>query len=221
MPDSSQDERVVRDALAGAPGARRKLAERLIDAIQREVTFVLRRHGGEGRDFRQEVRDMVQEVLVSLFDNDCQELRRWTPERGRNLDSFVRLVARRRAARILSQKKGNPWAQLPIDPETIETHQSDAETNAVVRQLEQRHQLGSVLDALYTHMSPRDLELFDLLFVQERDPADVAELLQMTRGAVNAWRYRTRKLARACMLGNAESASSPGLSTARGTLCHD
>ena len=72
------DERLLEAALAGAPGARRELAARLLDVIQREVAAVLRRcAASQARDPRQEVRDLVQEVLVSLFEHDCRELRRW------------------------------------------------------------------------------------------------------------------------------------------------
>jgi RNA polymerase sigma factor (sigma-70 family) len=215
MSGHSPDERLVEAALAGAAGARRELAARLLDVIQREVAAVLRRcAAGHGRDARQDVKDLVQEVLVSLFEQDCRELRRWDPARGRALDSFVRLIARRKAARILGQRKGNPWTDQPVDPQTLDDDESEGD--ALLHQLEQRDALGSVLDALYARMDDRDIELFDLLFVQERDPAEVAESLGITRGAVNAWAYRTRKLARACVLEqNSKVASSPGLGTAR------
>lgn len=223
MSGSSQDERLVESALAGLAGARRELAGRLLDVVQREVAFVLRRAVvGQGRDPRQEVRDLVQEVLVSLFEHDGRELRRWDPARGRSLDSFVRLVARRKAARILGQRKGNPWADHPVDPQAIDDDELDAEADALLRQLEQREELGSVLDALYARMSDRDFQLFDLLFVEERDPAEVADALNMTRGAVNAWAYRTRKLARACVLEqNSKTRVIAQLGAGKGAMSHE
>jgi RNA polymerase sigma factor (sigma-70 family) len=201
MPTHEPDQQLVQAALAGRAGARRELATRLLDVIQREIAAVLRRLAtSQARDPRQEVRDLVQEVLVSLFEHDCRELRRWDPERGRSLDSFVRLIARRKAARILGQRKGNPWFDEPVDAQAIDDSEADAEASALARQLEQRNELGSVLDALYARMDDRDHQLFDLLFVQEQDPGQVSEVLGMTRGAVNAWAYRMRKLARACVL---------------------
>ena len=198
MLSPEDDAQLVAAALGSVAGARRQLADRLLDLIQREVTFVLRRHArASGRDPQQEVRDMVQEVLMALFEREAQELRRWDPARGRSLDSFVRLVARRKVARILGQHRGNPWADTPLDPQTIEdSPPADAEACELARKLEQRNELGAVLDVLYTHMNPRDLRLFDLLFVLEQDPQEVAQELEMTRQAVNAWSYRTRKLAR-------------------------
>jgi RNA polymerase sigma factor (sigma-70 family) len=188
------DEELVARALAGERGARRQLAEQLLESIQREVAYcLLRAAAPSGRDPRQEVRDMVQDVLVALFERDARELRRWDPERGRNLDSFVRLVARRRVARILGQRTGNPWADSPVDPDDLD----EADDHELVQHLEERQALDRLLVALGGRMSARDHELFEMLFVQELDPDEVATRMEMTRGAVNAWSYRMRKLARA------------------------
>ncbi len=195
MSGLSEDERLVHDALAGDPQARRRLATRLLGTIQREVVAVLRRSApAQLRDPRQEVQELTQEVLVALFERSGQELRRWDPQRGRSLDSFVRLIARRRVARILGQRRGNPWADQPVDPQTLD--EDEGGDGVLLQQLEERSLLGRVLDRVYAHMSPRDAELFQLLFVDEREPQEVAEALGMTRGAVNAWCYRTRKLVR-------------------------
>ena len=173
--------------------ARRRLADRLLDSVQREVAFSLMRvAGAAGRDPRQDVRDLVHDVLVSLFEHEGRELRRWDPARGRSLDSFARLVARRHVARTLGQKRGNPWALPPMDPEDID----DDDDTALVRRLEERKRLDELLVALHSHMNERDHQLFDLLYVQQSSPAEVAQQLDMTRGAVNAWSYRIRRLAR-------------------------
>jgi RNA polymerase sigma factor (sigma-70 family) len=190
------DESMLRSALGGDRATRRTLAERLIDPIQREVTIaLLRAVPAPERDPRQEVRDIVQDVLVALFEHDGRELRRWDPLRGRNLDSFVRLIARRRVARMLSQRRGNPWALVLVESE-LEDSGGDGDPE-LIQQLEQRNQLDAVWLALQAHMDERDHELFEFLFVQEQDPADVCEALGMTRGAIHAWSYRVRKLARA------------------------
>ena len=189
----SDDEQLVAFALGGDRDARRRLAARLIDPIHREVGLcLLRRAAVARRDPRQDVADLVQDVLVSLFDRDAQELRRWEPERGRSLASFVRLVARRRVARILGQRRGNPWFVPPVDLQNVDLD----DQAAVAQRLEDRGQLDAVLAALHERMNPRDHELFDLLYAQELEPDEVAKRMQMTRGAVNAWSYRMRKLAR-------------------------
>lgn len=199
--DAHDDERLVSAALGNDPNARRQLATRLLTTIQREIVAVLRRAAlAQARDPRQDVMELTQDVLMLLFERGGQELRRWEPQRGRNLDSFVRLVARRRVARVLGQRRGNPWADLPFDPQPSELDGAGppqpSDDGELLRLVEDRSQLGRVLDSLYAHMSPRDCELFQALFVDERDPSEVADVLGMTRGAVNAWAYRTRKLAR-------------------------
>ena len=190
---SDLDAALVKRALAGDDTARRSLSRRLLGAIQREVSFCLVRFAAvDRRDPRQDVLDLVQDVLVSLFERDAKELRRWDPERGRSLESFVRLVARRRVARTLSQRQGNPWADAPTDPADLD----EADTRALTKRLETRQHLDQLLGALHARMNARDHELFDLLFVQGLEPDDVATKMDMSRGAVNAWSYRTRKLAR-------------------------
>jgi RNA polymerase sigma-70 factor (ECF subfamily) len=204
-----EDEALLQLALAGDRPARRALADRLIEPIQREVAIALTRAAaGTGQDARQEVRDLVQDVLLTLFEQDARELRRWDPARGRNLESFVRLIARRRVARVLGQRRGNPWALVLVDTEAGSVDEGDA---ALLGRLEQRHQLETLLLALQARMDDRDHELFDLLFVEERDPQEVAETIGISRGAVNAWGYRMRKLARALAshLDGGVAASSP------------
>ena len=200
---------LLRTALAGDRDARRRLADRLLDEIQREVAYCLMRAARpSGRDPRQEVRDIVHDVLVMLFDNDGRELRRWDPDRGRTLDSFVRLLARRRALRILGHTRTDPFKETPLSPEIVEA-ESDAD-DGLVHRLADRAQLGAVLNALHGRMGERDHELFELLFVEERDPDEVAGLMDMTRGAVNAWVYRMRKHARAIAQRFETKASSTG-----------
>ena len=194
MGAAEEDQQLIGAALAGEPSAQRKLASRLLPPIQYEIVGVLRRRAGaEARDPRQEVLDLSQDVLVALFEHDGRELRRWDPARGRTLENFVRLVARRRTARILSQGRGNPWANRPVDPQAM---QEDPALSQIDEEVEQRDSLARILDKLSAHMGPRDQQLFDLLFVQQLSPSEVAELLELSRGAVNAWTYRLRKLAR-------------------------
>ncbi len=151
----------------------------------------------------------MQQILLGLFEEDGKQLRRWDPARGRGLESFVQLIARRRAPRMLSGGRGNPWADAPIDHSEVETA-DDADLTA---RIEQRSQLDSVLATLYAKMNARDHELFDLLFVRELPPERVAQQLEMTRGAVNAWAYRVRRTARAIALTAEQGAAAQGDAT--------
>lgn len=185
---------LVQRVLAGDRAGRRRLADRLIDAIHREAVIALSQRA-DPRDTRQDVRDLVQGVLVYLFEHDARELRRWDPARGRNLDSFVRLVARHRIGRLLQRERSEGGHAALEDPA------------AAMQDHEVRAELDFVLDHLRPGMNPRDVCLFVLLFVEEHEPSEAARALTMTVGAVNAWRYRFRKLARAAR-GRTSSANS-------------
>jgi RNA polymerase sigma factor (sigma-70 family) len=185
-----KDVALVRRALAPERAAQRELAARLLEPIHAEVARAMQRHAAaRRRDGRQDVIDLVQDVLVCLLERDGQELRRWDPERGRTLDSFVRLVARRKVARVLARVRGNPWALAPVDAA------AEPCDDAPLLQIEMRDALASVLDGLYAGMELRDAELFELSFVDELDADEVGRRMGMSTGAVNAWRYRVRKAA--------------------------
>ncbi|MEM6988876.1 MAG: sigma-70 family RNA polymerase sigma factor [Myxococcota bacterium] len=159
-----------------------------------EVLRVVVRHGARaGRRSPQDAADLTQEVMVAMFDRNARELRRWDPERGLGFEGFVRLVARRRVARTLARQRGNSRVVVPVEPSTVEQHPDV--TGA--RRVEVRGQLEQVLRRLQPKMSVRDRTLFELLYVEEHEPAVVARRMAMTRGAVNAWSYRLRKLATA------------------------
>lgn len=178
----------------GDVAATRALVSRLLPVVAREVGFsLLRRAAPTRRDPRQEQHDLVQDVLVVLLAERARELARWDPQRGRTLDSFVQLIARRRVARTFAGGRNNPWSDDPVAPEDLESH--DDETRELAA-LEARNELGGLLERLREHMSPRDAELFELVFVEECAPEDVCEQMQMTRAALNTWRHRLRKLAR-------------------------
>lgn len=183
-----EERSLVTQALDGQSSARRELADRLLDSIHREVAICLLRWGIPRDQLDDRLRDLVQDVLVMLFENDGRELRRWDPERGRSLDSFVRLVARRWVARKLGRKK--------INLDTAGLDEGTVGLSLPASGAESRTELQWILQRLYAEMTARDVELFELLFVEEVEPGEVAERLDMTRGAVNAWSYRMRKQAR-------------------------
>lgn len=99
-----------------------------------------------------------------------------------------------------------------MDPHDIE---QDDDT-ALVRRLEERQQLDTLLMALKGRMNERDHELFELLYVQQVEPEEAANRLDMTRGAVNAWCYRTRKLARQIMTEHSATGSTRAVARKRG-----
>lgn len=175
---------------------RERLAADLHHLVHAELTCVLRRFPtyathvpGAG------LHDLVQDVLVVLFEHDARVLRRWDPARGRSLASFVRLVARRHAGRVLAhacskaRRAANREATAgnPVDPD---------DRGCASARIAARLEVQRLLAALARTASARDQALFDLLFCEERDPGEVARSAGMTRAAVNAWAYRLRRALR-------------------------
>ena len=115
---SSEDSaELVRRALARDPSAQRELVARLTPVIQARVarTLLARRSRlAGGRDWREEVKDLSQDVFLALFDRDGQVLRDWQPERGLSLENFVGLVAKRQVLSFLRSGRRNPRKEEPL-----------------------------------------------------------------------------------------------------------
>jgi RNA polymerase sigma factor (sigma-70 family) len=188
---------VLRDALAGDRRALATFVAALTPVIQARVVraLVRRRSSADGRDVRQEMEDMTQDVFSALFAHGGHALRAWDPARGLSLANFVGLVADRQVATILRSGRKNPWRDRPEELDALEAAAlpvPDAEP-----QLESRSALERLLDRMREALSPRGLELFQRLYVEEEPIDDVARAMGMTREAIYAWRNRVGKLLRA------------------------
>src|SRR5687767_4627167 len=105
---------LVEQALARRPEAARRLVDLLCPVVQARVARVLQRAGrASGRNTRQEVDDMTQEVFATLFDDGGKALRAWQPDRGLSLQNFVGLIAERTAVSILRSGRRSPWTEDP------------------------------------------------------------------------------------------------------------
>lgn len=193
MADLAPD--VLRNALAGDPSALRAFVDAMTPVIQsRVVRGLVRRAAGERRDLRQEVADMTQDVFAALFAHGGRALRAWDPARGLSLANFVGLVATREVASILRNGRRDPWRDVPGELDELESA-ADAAPDAEP-QLDSRRALTRLLDRMREALSPRGLELFQRLYVDEEPIEEVAARMQMTREAIYAWRNRVGKLLR-------------------------
>ena len=182
-------------ALAGDSAAARELVGTVIPVVQVRVARVLaRRRGGSARDVRQEVADLTQEVFAALFEHDARVLRAWDPARGLSLASFCGLVAEREAASILRSGRRSPWKEDATAAEDLE-RDAGAAVDAE-RGVSSREQLERIAERLREELSPRGLELFQRLVVEEEPVETVCKSTGMTPDAVYAWRSRIGKLAR-------------------------
>ncbi len=183
-------------ALSGDQAALSDLVDLLTPVIQKRVARELlnwRQGASSGRNVRQEVEDLSQEVFVTLFDHDARVLRTWKPERGLSLLNFVGLVARRRAAGILRNGKRSPWRD---DPTLIEEFDEPDDIVSPEELTASREMLHLVLDGLKVVLSPYGWQIFDLLFLQELSPEEVVRKTGKSLDAIYKWQSRLYRLAR-------------------------
>ncbi len=172
------------------------LVDALLPAIRLEVTYSLRRRARiRGRDAAQDVDDFVQDVMVHLLSDGGRRLRSWEPERGRSLRSFVRLLTRHRLSRVLEGYRGNPWEGGAAEEPDLVDRQATESEQAFDRALS-RQQLQRLMQRLRARFNERSLQLFELIYVEQRSVPEVCEAMSMTRAAVDQWNVRLRQLVR-------------------------
>ncbi len=182
----------IRRACEGDRQRLGQLVNALLPVLRVEVAVALQRRGRlQNRDARQDVDDLVQSIVVHLLSEQGKVLRRWDPQRGRSLPSFVRLVARHRVARALEGFRGNPWNTEPTEGEAL-----DASDSSPSRRVESRVHLTTVLDRIYAQLNERGVRLFHSLYVDQRSVAEVCEQEGMSRAALDQWNARLRRTAR-------------------------
>lgn len=187
---------LVQRAIGGDRAAVRALVDHLGPVIQARVARSLLRHGGgRGREIRQEVEDLTQDVFVALFKHDARALRRWDPERGASLSNFVGLIAEREVATIMRSGKKSPWTEDPTEAEDLDRTVGAAPASAEVR-VASRQLLALLLDQLRALLSPLGMAMFRALLVEGRSADEVAREFEMKRDAVYAWKSRLGKLVR-------------------------
>jgi RNA polymerase sigma-70 factor (ECF subfamily) len=181
--------RTLEQALDGNGEAIRSLVATFTPIIQARAARALLRSGkGRGRDARQELADLVQDVLLLLFRNDGQILRTWRADRGLSILNFVGLVAEREVAHIARSGRRGPWALDPAE---------DTELERMVPVVESAEgTVGScdlfdrVYERLEAELSDKALELFRLLIVEELAAPEVCAMTGLSADAVYTWRSR-------------------------------
>jgi len=186
---------LVRRALTGDPTALTGLVAVLTPVIQARVarTLLANRHRlAAGRDVRQEVEDLSQEVFLALWDRDARILRRWQAERG-SLESFVGRIAERVVLSFLRSGRRNAWKEdLTLLEGELEPEAPDSGPEEIVAS---RELVSRLLDRLREELSPLGWRMFELLFIQELSQAEVEAESSLSADAVYAWRSRLRRLA--------------------------
>lgn len=187
---------LVNQALDGVAAAQRRLIEILTPEIHFSVAKMLRswrRGTAAGRDLRQEIEDMVQEVFLELLEDDGKALRRWDPERL-PLVAYVSYIARIRTAEVLRSRR-SPWREEPNPTAELDR---EAPTENPEKETASREELREIYLCLTKGFTEDDSHIFDLLLMQEIPPQKAAEKTGKSVAAIYQWRSRLYKRARKC-----------------------
>lgn len=200
---------LVRRAIARDPSAVQALVTELRPTIQARVVRALMRNMRGRRSAQQEVEDLVQEVFLALFDSDAKALRAWDPTRA-VLPAFVSMITEHQVASIFRSGKRRPYRDEEDGGIEVDDFTGGVSTEAIV---ESQELLDQLLERLRAELSPKGLELFYALLVDEEPIESVCARTGMNRDAVYAWKSRLGKLCR--KLAAELTASSRKMAAAR------
>lgn len=211
MTEPQAQAELIGRALAHDPAAVRALVDLLSPVIGRRVAGALWRRA-PGRDVRAEVEDMTQEVFLALFAGGGKALRAWDPARGMSLANFVGLLAQHQVSSILRTGRTQPFRDEPTEAATLERLPDVGPVPEAV--VGTREEMSNLLARLRAQLSPRGLELFQRLIIDEEPIEAVVAATGLTRDALYQWRSRLAKLVRQLAAeeksaGMSESGSSP------------
>ena len=183
---------------------------RLLTPIVRTAVvrvLVRRRAGAGGRDVRQEVDDLLQEVFSALLADGGRRLLAWSPERG-SAATFFGVVAQRLVSNVLDSRRRSPWTEQPTEAAVLERHVTDGA--ALERRLDARRELRQLGERLQEGLNERDQRLFHLLYVEQCEPAEVCGELGLSANALSQARRRLGQRLRRLV----EALAEPGVQEA-------
>lgn len=201
--DRHADEReLVRACIEGDPDARRRLVRLYHRAVRQTIEFLS--VARSGRVQSADVDDAVQQVFVTIFDEDALVLRRWAA-RAR-LGTYLCRVAERVAVRhfqraltvrgrfLLSLDAPDPGGEPRIE-RIIEEAQAGEDVETLDARLIRAEEVARVRRAVLARLTPKGRQFYDYLFVQELDVATIAHLEGTTPNNVYQWKNRIAKTA--------------------------
>lgn len=185
----------IQRALAGDAACLTELIDEMTPVVQHRVARALLLGArGKARNFRPEVEDFTQEVLLGLFANGGRLLLSWVPERGLSFKGFVGLLAERQAGATLRSRRRSPFSAEPTEPGDLDLENSDDALDAS-RVTESRQLLDLIAHRLQARLSPAGLAMFHQLYVAEKSPEEVSKETGLSLESIYQWRSRIRKAA--------------------------
>lgn len=194
MTDDEVRER-VESALGGHAEAMQALIDDIAPIVHVRVARALlrRRSQARGRDPRQELEDLVQEVFAALFARGGKALKTWDPARKLPFGAFVGFLAEREVSIRMRTDRRNPWTEDPTAEQDLVNLSGQATPEAAIVS---RDLLARIVERLNERLSPRGRQYFQLLFVENLEIHEVADATGTTPAALYAWRNRLAKMLR-------------------------
>jgi DNA-directed RNA polymerase specialized sigma24 family protein len=212
LPEPQDQNLLIEKALAGDPACVRALVDRLTPVISRRVAAVLWLRKGK-RSVAQEVADLSQDVFLALFQSNGKALRAWDSARGMSLDGFVGLLAQHQVISILRSGRTSPWREDPTEIEELDRLGRPAATPEAV--VASRESLRVLLDRLRETLSPRGLELFQRIIVDEESVDHLIATTGLTSDAIYQWKTRLLRTIRSLSAEIGTPALSENVPTVR------
>jgi RNA polymerase sigma factor (sigma-70 family) len=190
------EERDYSRLVAGAAAREEASARELVTALHpmlraRVARIVWKARGGSGRDVRQEVQDMTQEVFAFLFRDGAKALLSWKADGGMSFLNYVGLISERHVLTLVRQDRSLP-SREPLDEDGLDGQPDPAigpEPATLSREF-----LAILLDRLRRSLSPLGYQLFELIYVRELSVDEIGQACELSDDAVYAWRSRLRKV---------------------------
>jgi len=170
-------------AIASERRAVRKIVAILTPIFQWRIGRILLR-SGEGT--RPDMEDLCQDTFVALLAENGRIARSWEPTRGLSFENFAGLIAEQGAIEFVRKKRERLLAD-DLDERLEPALDSSRTPERLVASTELFEVVRRVLRE---ELSELGRQLLDLLFVEQREVAEVCALLDMKPDAVYAWRSR-------------------------------
>lgn len=132
--------------------------------------------------------DVLQEVLLGLFQDRARVLRQWDPAGGRSLRTFLLVFAQRRTYDWL-RKQQRAGRERPTEDDAL-IRQADGEVDAGPPEVPEW--LALVYDRFLAECSEEDRRIVEMSYEEDRSVAEIAAALGMTEAAVYQRRHRIK-----------------------------
>jgi RNA polymerase sigma factor (sigma-70 family) len=153
--------------------------ERLVRSC---VLKVMRRYGAAF--VTHDVDDLVADVWVMLFQNDCSKLRKYDATRGFRIASFIGMVSTHTAIDYLRSQRSN----VPLDDEIL--RQQVAPTSSC--DVEERQHAVLAQRAMEL-LSGEERTFICAVYCEERDPQELARALGVSTNTVYSRKFKLRE----------------------------